>query len=91
MVKKSLAILIMLVMVLSTLVGFAETAATPKSEPSDFAAALEARYVDPDRVYSSDVRWWLGEASNTDEALLLEIQALYDGGFQQAGFLRLTG
>ena len=34
------------------------------------------------RVYSSDVRWWLGEASNTDEVLLDEIQALYDGGFR---------
>ena len=49
---------------------------------SAFADELESRYVDPDRVYSTDVRWWLGEASNTDESLLEEIQALYDGGFR---------
>ena len=29
------------------------------------------------------MRWWIGEASNTDEALLVEeIQALYDAGFR---------
>ena len=49
---------------------------------SSFKEMLESNYTDPDRVYSSDVRWWLGEASNTDEVLLDEIQALYDGGFR---------
>ncbi|WP_286308083.1 glycosyl hydrolase [Agromyces mangrovi Wang et al. 2018] len=38
--------------------------------------------MDPDRIFSSDVRWWLGEAAHTDETLLEEIQALYDGGFR---------
>ena len=28
------------------------------------------------------MRWWIGEAANTDEALLDEIQALYDAGFR---------
>lgn len=58
----------------------AETAATAKS--SGFAEYLESKYVDPDRVFSTDVRWWLGEASHTDETLLEEIQALYDQGFR---------
>ncbi|MEA5054472.1 MAG: hypothetical protein VB093_13630 [Propionicimonas sp.] len=49
---------------------------------SAFAKRLEGKYIDPDRVYSTDVRWWLGEASNTDESLLEEIQALYDAGFR---------
>lgn len=49
---------------------------------SAFARELERQYIDPDRVYSSDVRWWLGSASATDETLLEEIQALYDGGFR---------
>ena len=49
---------------------------------SDFADLLESRYKDPDRVYSSDVRWWLGSASATDETLLEEIQTLYDSGFR---------
>ena len=79
MVKKAMAILLALVMLLSALGSLAET---DQTAPSDFAATLEKLYVDPDRVYSSDVRWWLGEASNTDEALLNEIQALYDGGFR---------
>lgn len=49
---------------------------------SAFAQRLEREYVDPDRVYSTDVRWWLGDASHTDETLLEQIQALYDGGFR---------
>ncbi|MDO4274592.1 MAG: glycosyl hydrolase [Eubacteriales bacterium] len=49
---------------------------------SSFASALEERYTDPDRIYSSDVRWWLGSASATDETLLEEIQTLYDSGFR---------
>lgn len=80
MFKKSLAILTALVLALSAMAGLAE--AVPEAGTTGFAEALEALYVDPDRVYSSDVRWWLGDASNTDEALLNEIQALYDGGFR---------
>lgn len=49
---------------------------------TSFAEDLESRYIDPDRVFSTDVRWWLGEAAHTDESLLEEIQALYDGGFR---------
>ena len=49
---------------------------------SAFAKKLESKYVDPSRVYSTDVRWWLGEAAHTDETLLEEIQALYDSGFR---------
>ena len=49
---------------------------------SAFAQSLESKYVDPDRIYSADVRWWLGQASNTDEVLLEQIQHLYDGGFR---------
>src|SRR5688572_892083 len=48
---------------------------------SAFAKKLEADYVDPDRVFSSDVRWWLGKAAHTDEVLLEQIQDLYDAGF----------
>ena len=80
MFKKSLAILTALVLALSAMAGLAE--AVPEAGTTGFADTLEALYVDPDRVYSSDVRWWLGDASNTDEALLNEIQALYDGGFR---------
>ena len=58
----------------------AKAAQKPKS--SAFAKQLESKFVDPDRIYSTDVRWWLGEAANTDESLLEEIQALYDGGFR---------
>ena len=53
-----------------------------QARSSAFQKALESKYIDPDRVYSSDVRWWLGSASATDETLLEEIQALYDGGFR---------
>lgn len=60
--------------------GGVRTAAS--TESSAFARHLESKYVDPDRIYSSDVRWWLGEAAHTDETLLEEIQALYDAGFR---------
>jgi hypothetical protein len=53
-----------------------------RSALSPFAQRLEGEYVDPDRIYSADVRWWLGKASATDESLLEEVQALYDGGFR---------
>ncbi|SDE07821.1 Ig-like domain-containing protein [Nocardioides lianchengensis] len=67
--------------------AFASSAASgirtaASTESSAFAQHLESQYVDPDRVYSSDVRWWLGEAAHTDETLLEEIQALYDAGFR---------
>ncbi|GAA1869594.1 glycosyl hydrolase [Asanoa iriomotensis] len=47
-----------------------------------FARFLEGKYVDPDRVFSGEVRWWLGDAAHTDETLLEQIQAMYDGGFR---------
>ena len=82
MVKKALAVWMVLALIASALTGFAETAEARETATSEFASELEVRFIDPDRVYSSDVRWWLGDASNTDEALLDEIQALYDGGFR---------
>ena len=71
-----LSLLLTLVMLLAAL----PAAGMAEAEES-FAQKLEARYVDPDRYYQSDVRWWLGDAALTDEALLYEIQALYDHGF----------
>jgi hypothetical protein len=47
-----------------------------------FARYLEDKYIDPNRVFSGDVRWWLGSAAHTDETLLEQLQALYDGGFR---------
>ena len=61
----------------------AEASAEASAE-SSFREQLEALYIDPDRVYSSDVRWWLGSAAATDDSLLEEIQALYDAGFRGA-------
>jgi hypothetical protein len=60
--------------------AFVKPTAVPAA--SAFAQDLEGKYVDPDRVFSTDVRWWLGDASHTDETLLEEIQAMYDGGFR---------
>ncbi|MEI5676084.1 MULTISPECIES: glycosyl hydrolase [unclassified Nocardioides] len=63
----------------------AVTSSTPAAAgapTSPFGKQLEDKYVDPDRVFSTDVRWWLGDASHTDETLLEEIQALYDAGFR---------
>lgn len=54
--------------------------ASETAETSDFQQTLAELYTDPDREYQSDVRWWLAEASNTDEVLLEEIQAMYDAG-----------
>lgn len=60
----------------------AGVSAPPAERSSEFAQYLESKYVDPDRIYSTDMRWWLGEASHTDEVLLEEIQRLYDAGFR---------
>ncbi|WP_298130505.1 Ig-like domain-containing protein [Micropruina sp.] len=59
--------------------------AAPAAAPSGgsaFARQLESKYIDPDRIYSADIRWWLGEAAHTDETLLEQIQVLYDAGFR---------
>jgi hypothetical protein len=64
--------------------SYAQAAVTTAAatQSSAFAEYLESKYIDPDRVYSTDVRWWLGDAAHTDETLLEEIQDLYDGGFR---------
>ena len=80
MFRKTMAILLALMLVLSALAGLAE----PEAATSDFAATLEDRFMDPDREFGSDVRWWLGSAAATDDTLLEEIQAMYDGGFRGA-------
>ena len=49
---------------------------------SPFHRKLMDRYVDTDRVYGTDVRWWLGTAAYTTSTLREEIQALYDSGFR---------
>lgn len=88
MKKRMVAMVLSLAMIMTSVPAYAagdQSAApvdTGLEKSSDFEEYLESKYVDPDRVYSSDVRWWLGQASNTDEVLLDEIQALYDGGFR---------
>ncbi len=85
MKKRVLALLLSFAVLLSTAAGSIASAQEIESNPSgssSFQTELEGQYQDPDRVYSTDVRWWIGEAANTDEALLDEIQALYDAGFR---------
>ena len=79
--KKILSSMLAAAMTLSVVASTAVSSVSAEQTQTGFADKLESEYVDPDREYQSDVRWWLGEASNTDEALLEEIQALYDGGF----------
>ena len=77
--KRTLSLLLVLVMLLGVLsTGFVASAETAPG----FGEELEAKYVDPDRVYSTEARWWLDKACYTDEVLLQEIQNLYDGGFR---------
>ena len=64
------------------LVGFKNDVKFVPAASSPFAQQLETRFVDPDRVFSTEVRWWLGMAAHANETLLEEIQALYDGGFR---------
>ncbi len=78
--KKILSALLAAAMTFSIAASSAVSAA-PAAD-TDFASELESSYVDPDRVYSTEVRWWIGEASLTDDAFLEEIQAMYDAGFR---------
>ena len=75
---KSILVVLLTIAMLLSVTAAAEVADTAEVS---FAEQLESNYVDPDLYYQSDVRWWLGDASLTDEVLLDEIQALYDGGF----------
>lgn len=61
--------------------GVPVTGLAAETTDTSFKELLESMYTDPDREYQSDVRWWLAEASNTDEVLLQEIQNMYDAGF----------
>ena len=69
--RKGIALLLTVLMLL----GLAQTAvlAEPAEEEMTFAEKLESKYIDPDRIYSTEVRWWLSAAALTDETLLAEI------------------
>lgn len=75
---KSILVVLLTIAMLLSVTAAAEVADTAEVS---FAEQLESNYVAPDLYYQSDVRWWLGDASLTDEVLLDEIQALYDGDF----------
>ena len=79
----SLALILCMILALSTNLSYAApVTSSAEAALTPFAKELESKYVDPDRIYSADVRWWLGQASLTDESLLEEVQTLYDGGFR---------
>lgn len=82
MKKKIIAAILALAMVSSACPMSAMAAEAGTEAAETFEQELESRYVDPDREFSSDVRWWLGSASATDETLEEEIQKLYDSGFR---------
>ena len=82
MKKRILSLLLAAAMTASIAVGTMSSVSATGSDPTTFKDQVESQYTDPDRVYSSEVRWWIGDASNTDEAILEEIQALYDAGFR---------
>ncbi len=79
--KKILSAILAAAMTFSVMASTAVSPVSAETAGAGFADKLEAEYADPDREYQSDVRWWLGDASLTDEVLLEEIQAMYDGGF----------
>ena len=79
--RKGIVAAIILSLAMTAQLAVGAMGAEQEKEQS-FAEQLEARYIDPDRIYSSDVRWWLGSASATDETLEEEIQNLYDFGFR---------
>ena len=61
--KKALGVLLAATM-LSTVAASAVSAIGDNvAGTADFASKLESQYTDPDRVYSTEVRWWIGEAS----------------------------
>ncbi|MCI8497075.1 MAG: hypothetical protein HFE85_02335 [Clostridiales bacterium] len=86
MKKRILSLLLSAVMLTSMAAGSAApaSAADNADTVSSFRSELSGKYADPDREFSTEVRWWLGSASATDETLLEEIQAMYDGGFRGA-------
>ena len=56
--------------------------AGPAAAQDGFAAALEARFAQPEIGYRTEVRWWMAEGAHTDETLLEEVQTMYDAGFR---------
>ncbi|MCL2165329.1 MAG: hypothetical protein FWH55_13310, partial [Oscillospiraceae bacterium] len=62
----SLILVLCLILPLGSSLSFAAPGTPGVSKAlSPFAQYLESKYIDPDRVYSTDVRWWLGTAAYT--------------------------
>ncbi|MBQ8162641.1 MAG: hypothetical protein IJ083_18090 [Clostridia bacterium] len=76
--KRILSLLLAVLMMASAASALAES--TPAADR--FADSLAARYLAPDIVYRTEVRWWMAEGAHTDETLLEEVQAIYDAGFR---------
>ena len=69
----------------------AGTYASAEEAQSGFAATIEAKFNDElSTTNAPKMRWWLAEASHTDETLENAVQEIYDMGFGGLEILTLT-
>ena len=79
--NRYIKIIFAILLLLSIIVSFVIYHINLIDNDADFQEQLRKRYTKPAKKYNSDIRWWLAEASNTDEVLLQEIESMYDAGF----------
>ena len=84
--KRVATVFLATMLMFSSLPGLAQVRAAEDSpaaqQAESFATQLEDRYLSPDIMYRTEVRWWMAEGAHTDETLLEEVQAIYDAGFR---------
>ncbi|MBR1813013.1 MAG: hypothetical protein IJ773_04245 [Lachnospiraceae bacterium] len=85
--KKTLSMFLALIMLVN---AFSIGSLAEAEEKTGFAEELEERYLNPDIVYRTEVRWWMAEGAHTDETLLEEVQAIYDAGFRGIELCQLS-
>ncbi len=59
-----------------------ETAEDTETDSQSFSDKLSDDYDEADIEDRTSVRWWLPEATLTDETIIEEVQAIYDAGFR---------
>ncbi|MCI8497680.1 MAG: hypothetical protein HFE85_05465 [Clostridiales bacterium] len=88
--KKSVALLLALLMVVCSSVSSVSAAAGAKDTPDSYADYLHDQFDDPENEYRPGVRWWMAEGTHTDETLQEEMKAIAESGFGAVEFLAMN-
>lgn len=87
--KKTVALLLALLMVVCSSVSGVAAAADAKDTQDAYAAYLHEQFDEPETEYRPEVRWWMAEGSHTDKTLQEEMKFIAESGFGAVEFLAM--